>query len=245
MDIKNLTTKQLMHGYKNNDITHQCLFCDYQTAYGEIYSYNNHFYDAEKRMQIHVEEQHAGSFVMLMDLPKKQNGISESQSNIIMLMYQNASDKEIAEKLCINESTVRHQRFMLKEKANQAKTFLAIYELLNSRKNVDDFLSIHQHAKQVDERYMATKKDEDKVCKDFLVSKNPLVIKSMPRKEKSKIILLRLIAQKFNNNQVYNEPQVNDILREIYKDYVSIRRYLVDYGFLKRSNDGKSYQKQV
>ena len=44
----------------------------------------------------------------------------------------------------------------------------------------DSFLSIHNTARQVDERYIATIEDEEKVKQDFFESLNPLKLKIIP-----------------------------------------------------------------
>jgi hypothetical protein len=242
MDIKKLSIKQLQVGYNKLEDKYHCIFCSYTTNAGEVYPYKEHFYTAIKRMQLHIEEDHQGVFISLLDLPKKQNTLTDSQKKLLMLMYQQLSDKEVAKQLQLSESTIRHQRFILREKALQAKVFLSLYEQLDMKKEID-ILEIHQHATQVDERYMATKEDEEKVCKDFLLSKEPLVLKSIPKKEKYKIIILRLLVQNIMFDKEYSESEINDILRVSYADYVSLRRYLIEYGFLERNDDGTRYKK--
>ena len=37
------------------------------------------------------------------------------------------------------------------------------------------------------------------------------------------------------------EQEVNEILRPIYEDYMTIRRYLIMYGFMERTKDGRQY----
>ena len=57
----------------------------------------------------------------------------------------------------------------------------------------------------------------------------------LPRKEKRKAALLRHIATSFKKSRKYKEPEVNEILKRFMdEDYVTLRRYLVDYGFLSR-----------
>ena len=93
--------------------------------------------------------------------------------------------------LNLKESTIRYQRFTMREKEKQSKIYLAIMKNLNQKPD-DSFLNIHNTAKQVDERYIATIEDEEKVKQDFFESLNPLKLKIIPRKEKYKIIVLRL-----------------------------------------------------
>ena len=39
----------------------------------------------------------------------------------------------------------------------------------------------------------------------------------------------------------YTEKELNTILVESFDDYVTIRRYLIEYGFLDRKKDGSRY----
>ncbi|ANZ94143.1 hypothetical protein BFC19_01195 [Brochothrix thermosphacta] len=68
-------------------------------------------------------------------------------------------------------------------------------------------------------------------------------ITSLPRKLKKKVVLLEVIANDFSMNKSYTEKEVNTILYNWYDDFVILRRYLVDYHFLKREDDGSLYYK--
>jgi hypothetical protein len=86
------------------------------------------------------------------------------------------------------------------------------------------------------------KKEEiDKVIETLITSKNPLVIRNIPAKEKRKYILLCMIIHSFDSIKKYTEKEVNEILKPMVDDYVLIRRYLIDYKFLSRTTDGKEY----
>ena len=45
----------------------------------------------------------------------------------------------------------------------------------------------------------------------------------------------------FEKGKSYTEFEVNEILKPVYDDYVILRRYLVDYGYLDRLDNGTSY----
>ena len=57
------------------------------------------------------------------------------------------------------------------------------------------------------------------------------------------MVILRAIAQEFEQGKTYTERQVNEILKEIFPDYVTLRRYLIEYGYLRRTRDGSAYWK--
>lgn len=58
----------------------------------------------------------------------------------------------------------------------------------------------------------------------------------MPAKRAKRLILLDHIARLFDVGVRYTELEVNAILRTKYDDYVALRRYLVDEGFLDRDH---------
>jgi DNA-binding transcriptional ArsR family regulator len=59
----------------------------------------------------------------------------------------------------------------------------------------------------------------------------------IPFKEKPLLALLAWLAEKFSPGQTYPEKQVNEILKVVHSDTASLRRLLVDYGFLARANN--------
>src|SRR5690554_5522532 len=114
-----------------------------------------------------------------------------------MHMHEGTSDKVIASVLGITPSTVRHQRFSLREKAKQVKHFLAVYEqarLSAQTTDTDTMVPIHKHATMVDERYHITEKERDQTLQTAFLSLNPLKLKYFPKKEKKKIVILAKIA---------------------------------------------------
>lgn len=47
--------------------------------------------------------------------------------------------------------------------------------------------------------------------------------------------------ENFKQGKIYSEKEVNRILKRIYEDNATLRRALIEYGFMERSNDCKSY----
>lgn len=86
-----------------------------------------------------------------------------------------------------------------------------------------------------------TEKDINQTKETLLQSSDPLVFKVFPKKEKRKYILLCMLVHHFEADKTYVESEVNDIIRPVYEDFVTIRRYLVDYKLLSRTDDCKSY----
>lgn len=82
--------------------------------------------------------------------------------------------------------------------------------------------------------------DEDKKILRAHVQNGVLI--SLPLKPKRTDVILRWVITKFDSQRHYTEAEVNEVLKVIYKqDYVSIRRDLVDYGYLRRERGGGDY----
>ncbi|MFN2213805.1 MAG: DUF2087 domain-containing protein [Anaerolineales bacterium] len=66
-------------------------------------------------------------------------------------------------------------------------------------------------------------------------------LKMIPTKSKKIIAILEYVTGSFEKNIDYNEKQVNEILEKFHPDTTTLRRYLIDYGYLGRENDGSRY----
>jgi hypothetical protein len=66
-------------------------------------------------------------------------------------------------------------------------------------------------------------------------------ITTMPVKRSKRLVLLDHVAGLFEIGVHYDEQDVNGILRAVFDDYVALRRYLVDEGFLDRA-DGEYWR---
>ena len=162
----------------------------------------------EDSVNIHMAE-HGTPIERLLMLDKKYTGLTEIQKEFLDMVSNKYNDKEIATKLTCAESTVRNMRFALRERARQARAFLAVMELA-----------------------------EEKMPKIT----NPKLRVFPVREEKRKALLPRF-ADLFEPDKTYTEAEVKRIIKTIYEDDATIRRYLVDYGYLSRNNDGSQYYK--
>lgn len=97
----------------------------------------------------------------------------------------------------------------------------------------------HKSATTLDDRFNITKEEKDKVIEIYFDEKGAL--RSYPSKEKKKIIILGEIIKNFNIDKKYNEKEINRVLKRIFEDYVTVRRALIQYGFLDRSRDCSQY----
>lgn len=63
----------------------------------------------------------------------------------------------------------------------------------------------------------------------------------IPKKEKNKLEVLNELIQLFEMNKQYNEKEINELLKSVYPDFAILRRYLVDYKYLNRTQDCMTY----
>jgi hypothetical protein len=75
----------------------------------------------------------------------------------------------------------------------------------------------------------------DRVLSNFLDVDGRL--HTIPTKHAKLLVVLDFLAQSFEPGVRYPEAQVNEILTEFHPDYAALRRYLVENGFLDRSDN--------
>ncbi len=59
-------------------------------------------------------------------------------------------------------------------------------------------------------------------------------LKQIPAQRKKRVIILRHLLTKFTPGKEYSEREVNDMLKVANEDFATLRRELVDYGFMTR-----------
>lgn len=219
-----------------------CLCCGKLYPQQEAFPVDGRLLLAEAAVAQHVAQAHGGMLDCLLSLDKKLLALTENQRQLLRLLSQGKSDAAIAAALDLSASTVRHQRFTFREKAKQAKLYLAAYELaMQGAKPDRDFVDIGAGEAAGDDRSLITQEEERRALHSAFVSLEPLKMRSFQIKEKAKLVALRRISAQFETGRRYTEKEVNDILREIYDDYVTLRRYLIQYGFMARTKDCREY----
>ena len=73
------------------------------------------------------------------------------------------------------------------------------------------------------------------------------LVERYPVKLSEKQVVLNYLFKFFEAGRLYTEREVNDILKAhiSFEDYVTIRRDLFDFNYLKRSLDGGTYETNV
>ena len=234
---ENASVLDLKNGYilKERNIDnaklYSCLFCPAQFDAEDIYTFGKINVTAQKAIRLHIQKEHGDVFNQLLAEDKSKTGLTDTQKEFLEYYFEGMSDAEIAKKMNISASTVRYQRYNFREKAKQAKYILAMSELLEEReKNPINPVA------EVDEN--------TKTLESLFESLSPLVLKTFnmkKKKEEKRLVILKTILGQFEKGRKYSDKEVNAILKEIYEDYATIRRSLIDYGFMDRTGDCREY----
>ncbi len=87
-----------------------------------------------------------------------------------------------------------------------------------------------------------TPEEEEKILKNVFSSLEPLKLKVISSKAKKKAVIIKKIAGQFEKDKKYTEMEVNGILKQIYpEDFSTLRRSLIEMGFMDRKSDGSEY----
>ncbi|WP_217557434.1 DUF2087 domain-containing protein [Paenibacillus sp. GbtcB18] len=243
----NASTDEIKRGYvfSDQEEAYVCLVCGKSFTKGIIYREDETFYEAEKFASRHIAAEHGSMFHYLLNLNKKLTGLTDLQKQLLGFFHDGLSDKDIVGELGGGStSTIRNHRFTMREREKQARVYLALMGLLDQRPDTgkaSSFIAVPKSATVLDERFAITEEENEQFLKLYFPDGVDGPLNKFPKKEKRKIAILRQLAVRFEADRKYTEKEVNEVLKEAWHDYVTIRRYLVEYGFMKRHDDGSAY----
>jgi hypothetical protein len=241
----NSSLEELKRGYTEEEDRYVCVCCGHPVEKGIIYPEDGVLYEASRYIKVHLEKEHGSVFEFLLSLDKSVTGLSEVQKKLLALFYQGRNDTEVQKELGIGStSTIRNHRFALREKERQARTFLAVMELLRD-------MSLKPQSAGKGTGTAGTKArtgsgaaagtEKQQVLAKYFPQGTGGALRSFSMKEKHKRIVLNELANRFEYGRHYTEQEVNDILEPVFGDYALLRRYLVDYRYMEREPDGSRY----
>lgn len=236
--------QDLIAGYTRTDDTFACLHCAETTRRGHVYRHGENLVEAELAMKRHLDEDHDSPFHALLSLGKKGTGLSDIQRALLAHFHDGLSDREIQPLAGnVSLSTIRNHRFQLREKARQARAFLALMDLL-ARGDQDPgsrFIDIPGAKAADDERFAITRTEFDKIISAHFPHGPDGPLARFPKKQKHKVAVLIQLLKRFDAARRYTQTEVNGILADASEDYTTLCRYMVDYGLLGRTRDGAEY----
>ncbi|MBR7518409.1 DUF2087 domain-containing protein, partial [Mycobacterium tuberculosis] len=78
----------------------------------------------------------------------------------------------------------------------------------------------------MDDRYNITAEESQAILKKYFPEGTDGPLKTFKLRETQRVVVLRQIATRFEEDRTYTEKEVNEILKAVYDDYVAVRRYL-------------------
>jgi len=242
----NASLDDLKRGYWEEPNYYGCLLCGKRVEKGIVYQEDGILYEAEKKIRVHIQKNHYSVFDYLLGLDKKITGLSEHQKGLLQLFFQGKSNAEIQSEMGIGSpSTIRNHRFVLKEKARQAKIFMVIVELLKEKEQSStlSYMSpdLSSTTSIVIGPYKLSEEEINKILKRCFPQGTDGPLKTFDLKQKNRLVVLREITRRFDATRIYHEKEVNEILKTVADDFATIRRQLVEYGYMYRKSDGSEY----
>lgn len=155
-----------------------------------------------------------------------------------LLAEQPLIGKKIAARLSLTPATVSHHM----RKLVDANIVMATSDAQKQRYSLNGDLLLAMRRTPVSE----TPKDEPlpsspdldeenayraRVLRNFFDGSR---LKSIPAKRKQRVVVLQHLLLGFDVSRCYDEREVNEILRVAHEDVATLRRELVDYGFMTR-----------
>jgi len=224
----------------------RCLHCTAAFDEGLVHPVTGGLGTAERAAREHVGATHGGPLKALLDMGRERTGLTEVQETLIRGLAAGKGDRAIAEELGgRSESTVRNHRFQLRRREGEARVLVALMALVAERESpAKRFVDYPADLPTPDERAQVTEEEAAAIeAKYFHPGARPQ-IKQWPKKQKEKLVLLRRVAERFERDRGYTEPEVNALLGPAFDDHVTIRRYLIEYRFLEREPDGSEYRRR-
>ena len=135
---------------------------------------------------------------------------------------------ELAERLSLTPPTISHHMRRL-----VAAGLVDVRQDAQSRIYSLRMDAIRAFSQENDDDQTVQRSDEevDAVLRSFFDGPR---LRQIPRARKKRVIVLKRLLERFEPERPYPEREVNELLREAHDDVATLRRELVDYGFMVR-----------
>lgn len=140
MNYDKLTLDEIKKGYcyDTKEKAYVCNYCGHSFELGHVYPFGGEFFEPKQAAAKHIEVDHRGQLRQLLHSDTRYNTLTDSQREILSLMHSGMSDDEIAKELEISVSKVKRQKISFREKAKQAKLYLAIFDCVFEDNEVNE-----------------------------------------------------------------------------------------------------------
>jgi hypothetical protein len=150
--------------------------------------------------------------------------------------------EELAVILDLNPATISHHLSKLTDVGlltSQKDQYYQVYSLVSDvlKKPIDEVVDLPQEGLRAHVEEDAYRR---KVMDTFF-RHGRLV--ELPSQNKKKLVVLEHVLQEFEPEKAYTEHEVNQILLEFHEDVATLRRALVNLGWMTRTRDGRTYRR--
>jgi biotin operon repressor len=149
-----------------------------------------------------------------------------------LLAEQEATGQDLSERLGLTPPTISHHMAKLVEAGLVLVTPQAqrrLYRLnLDALRPSPPIGNAQTPGSSADD---ASSDDDAKTIRSFFDGER---LKTIPASRKKRVVILRYLLGRFEPGRAYPEREVNDLLRRAHDDVATLRRELVDYGFMTR-----------
>ncbi|WP_203640980.1 DUF2087 domain-containing protein [Levilactobacillus andaensis] len=244
MTQSDLTLTELKQGWHQTPTAFICNTCQATFATDEVFAANDKFYPADQMIRRHVRAEHPHRVTDLINDDSKYNTLTAKQRDLLEAFHSGLKDADIAKQNQVAAATVRHQKFTFREKAKQARLYLAIYDNVFDHPNApeDQLLTVPEQPGSLDDRFIITQAEYQQNLKRYLTTSGVgIQLKRWPKKQKAVVAILSRIIQEIPHDQHFTEAEITAILKPIFADHAILRRSLIEYGYLDRTTDGTDY----
>lgn len=133
---------------------------------------------------------------------------------------------ELATRLALTPPTISHHMRKLTESGLVAVTAQAQTRLYSLQ--MDALRAMPGAASPAQE---APSAEEDRVLRAFFQGTR---LTQIPAARKKRVIVLKKLVERFDPQRTYPEAEVNELLQLAHEDFATLRRELVDYGYMTR-----------
>ncbi|BDZ30890.1 DUF2087 domain-containing protein [Lactiplantibacillus sp. WILCCON 0030] len=231
MTIANLSLNDLKNGWHSTANGFVCNYC--QATWPNTAPLS--------QRQEHLDLVHGGNRSQLLHLQSRYNTLTSKQQDLLTAFATGIKDQALAEQLQVAPSTIRHQKFTFREKAKQAKLYLATYETV-----FESPTTVSANDPTIAEMQLPSEDKVAHVLKAYFdFDHEPLQLKRWPiQQSRLKIVLARIIEE-FPRHRNWSKATIDQRLKSIYFDVATLRRALIQYGYLTWDQQTKRYTVSV
>ena len=156
-----------------------------------------------------------------------------------LIAAQQRTGRELAEAVSLGAPTVSHHMVKLVraglvnvERSGQSRIYSLNTELLIAFSR----LAKGEHAGAIESGESMQSNDEERerarTIRAFFVGDR---LKQIPAQRRKRVIILQHLVERFAPDRDYTEREVSDSLKLVHEDFATLRRELIDYGFMSRA----------